>query len=122
MPFQVTKEANAHGAMIDFLVSSRLSAVWKKAYDKDKKQLDVAANDLGNDFEGEASITKEIYSFNSLVYKKRQNKDGVTTLLTDFINSLSRCDVSKETIDKALKMAEKPKKGATYYIVELNES
>jgi hypothetical protein len=114
---RVNLESDAHYAMVDHLISSRINSKFKKAYDNSKINLDVAADEMDLDPRSKPEETTHIFTINGLIFNKRQNKDGTSTLLTDFVNSLNRCGVDKETIDKALKMAEKPKRGNVYYIV-----
>jgi hypothetical protein len=118
---RVNLESDAHYSMVDHLISARINSKWKKSYDNSKSNLDHAAEALGVGTEGIAGESKTLLLINDMKYSKRQNKDGTTTLLTDFVNALNRCDVSKETIDKALKMAEKPKRGNVYYNVSMEE-
>jgi len=114
---KVALESDAYYAMTEYLIASRINSRWKKAYDNSKANLDYVAETFDIDPRGVAGQTKTLLVINNLMYTKRQNKDGSTTLVTDLVNALNRCGVDKETIDKALKMAEKSKKGNTYYNV-----
>lgn len=93
----------------------------KKEFDESKKGLDTAIAGLGLDPNGVAGTTKTIYHQDGIKFAKRQNKDGTTTLLTDVLNQLARLGVDKETVDTAIRNAEKPKKGNTYYLIEVDD-
>jgi hypothetical protein len=93
----------------------------KKEFDESKKGLDQAVAGLGLDPNGVAGSTKTIYHQDGIKFSKRQNKDGTTTLLTDVLNQLARLGVDKETVDTAMRNAEKPKKGNTYYLIEADD-
>jgi hypothetical protein len=115
------KELTMNLNMVDFIISSSLNSKWKKCYDNNKKDLDVGVEATGTSANGQPGSTISLYSDNILSFTKRQNVDGTTTLMTDFVNALSREGVSKEIIDAAKKRAEKPKRGNVYYDVIASE-
>ena len=93
----------------------------KKEFDKSKKGLDLALAGLGIEPSGVAGETTEMYHADGVTFSKKRNKNGTTTLLTDVLNHLARLGVAKDLIDKAVAKAEKPKKGNTYYIIEVDD-
>jgi len=116
----VDKECEMNKLMAEHLIYTQLNSTFKKAYDKNKKDLDTQATSLGYDTVAKPEQTIRVYDDGLFSFSKKQNKTGETTLLTDFVTALARVGVPKETVDTALKSATKPKKGNTYYIVETN--
>ncbi len=107
----------AHKAMVLYVIAARINSLWTKEYDACKKQLDVAVYDVLGTSDGLPGETLELHRSNVLRFTKRQNKDGEAVSVTDLLNALARAGVEKDVVDKAYKMALKPKRGNTYYEV-----
>jgi hypothetical protein len=117
----VEKQFTAHAAMTDYILVSALHSKYKKLFDKAKKALDKSAEGLGLDAEGLAGTTVTIHENDVFRFVKKRNQDGTSTLVVDLTTELARLGVEKSVVDKALKKATKPKRGNTYYEVELVE-
>ena len=112
-------EANyaAHCSMAEYVVASRINSLWKKEYDATKKKLDGSVRQVLGTCDGIPGETIELHRSNVLRFTKRQNKDSEGVTVTDLLNALARAGVEKDVVDKAWKMALKPKRGNTYYEV-----
>ncbi|MAG26346.1 hypothetical protein CMI47_12420 [Candidatus Pacearchaeota archaeon] len=115
------KQFVAHTAMTEYVLVSALHSKYKKAFDKAKKTLDSASEGLGLDAEGLAGATVTIHENEVFRFTKKRNQDGTSTLVVDLCTELARLGVEKSLVDKAMKKATKPKRGNTYYEVELVE-
>ena len=111
-------QADLYNAMNQYIVYTMLNSTYKKAFDSTKKNLDHFSEVLGLDIEGSPEITKTIAEVNGITFKKKQNKDGTSTLVTDLLNALNRLGVEKSVLDDAVNKATKPKRGNTYYQIE----
>ena len=112
-------EANyaAHCSMVEYAVASRINSLWKKEYNSRKKGLDISVRQVLGTCEGIPGETITLHHSNVLQFTKRQNKDGEALSVTDLLNALARAGVEKAVVDKAYKMALKPKRGNVYYEV-----
>ena len=117
----INHEVEMHERLIRHEILSSLHSYTKKEFDTSKKELDARLTDMGYDVEGSPGITRTVYQDAEITFNKRQNKDGVTTGMTDLLNALSQIGVPKETINKAVEQATKPKRGNVYYIIEVGD-
>ena len=105
-------------SMLDHLVLSALHTQIKKEFNESKKQLDSSLAAAGIDNKAVAGEDTTLFKHSHIEFRKKQNKNGTTTLLSDFVTALNRSGVDKDVIALAMSMDTKPKKGNTYYIVE----
>ena len=106
--------------MCEYKVFTELAGTYKKAADKAKKSLDTNATYLGKNINVEPDTRNTIYE-GEFVFVKRQNKDSTTTAVNDVVTELAKLGVDADVVRKAVANAEKVKRGATYYEVELSE-
>lgn len=104
-------------AMSGYLVMAAVAGWANKEVTKAKKNLD----EITDNIEPVPSETVTIYDSGTLVFTKKQNKTGETTLLTDVLIGLARAGVDKELVDKVVADATEKKKGNVYYVVEATE-
>ena len=104
-------------AMSSYLVMAAVAGWANKEVTKTKKHLD----EITDNIEPMPSETVTVYDSGALVFTKKQNKTGETTLLTDVLTGLARAGVDKELVDKVVADATKEKKGNVYYVVEATE-
>ena len=109
---QVSNDIDMFNTLTDHLIATRISSDWKKRYDHSKQTLDDVAMVKNFDPRPRPEITIDVFNMNNLHFRKKMNKMGVSTLLTDFINALQQLGVDGKVIDDAKKKAEKPKKGS----------
>ena len=117
----VSKEASAHEAMFEYMMAARIAAYWVKSHTNAKKRLDHCMTILGIDGDGQSGKTLNLHESNVFAFIKRQNKDGQQMSSTDLLNALARLGVEKSVVDEAVKIATKPRKGNTYYEVDVVE-
>ena len=117
----VSKEASAHEAMFEYLIAARIAAYWVKNHANGKKRLDHCMTTLGIDSDGQPGKTLNLHESNVFEFTKRQNKDSQQMSSTDLLNALARLSVEKSVVDEAVKIATKPRKGNTYYEVNVVE-
>ena len=118
---QVDMAIDMHQRLVRHELLSIQHAYVKREFDKSKKGLDTSLITMGIVPDGIAGGTKTLYEDSELSFHKRQNVDGTTTLLTDVLIHLARLGVDKDKIDQAMKLSTKPKKGNTYYIIEIDD-
>lgn len=109
-----------HMSMVDYKVFTELASTYKKAADMAKKHLDSNANDMVLDITTQPNETNTIYE-GEFVFSKRQNKDSTSVAVKDVVTELAKAGVDSAQVNKAVLAATKPKKGAVYYEVELND-
>lgn len=114
-------EHTMYATMCNYMVMSVLAAKYKKEYEACKKLLDKYADNLGEDPEGVAGITKDILTIGNLNFSKKQNQPSTMLSAVDLTTELARVGVEKELVDKATDAATKEKKGNTYYLVAAKE-
>ncbi len=117
----VNKEAIVHRAMVDYLIASSINSAWSKGYKSTKTILDATIEALDIPSSGVPGETITLHRSNALKFTKKQNKDGEAVTVTDLLNALARTGVEKDVVDKAFKMALKPRRGNTYYEVTASE-
>jgi len=117
----VSKEASAHEAMFEYMIAARIAAYWVKNHGNAKKRLDHCMTILNIDGDGQSGKTLNLHESNVFAFIKRQNKDGQQMSSTDLLNALARLGVEKSVVDEAVKIATKPRKGNTYYEVDVVE-
>ena len=111
---------NMHKSMCEYKVFTELAGTYKKAAEKAKKSLDTNAAYLGCDVNTIPDQRNTVYE-GEFVFVKRQNKDSTTTAVNDVVTELAKLGVDADVVRKAVTNAEKVKRGATYYEVELSE-
>lgn len=109
-----------HNRMAKFTVTSVLNAMYKKNYDRAKKELDSLLKEMDIDPSGTPGQLKELYRDSLFTFDKKQNEDGTTTLVVDLVTQLARLGVEKSVVDEAVKAATKPRRGNVYYQVHTN--
>jgi len=111
---------NMHKSMCEYKVFTELAGTYKKAAEKAKKSLDTNAAYLGCNVDTNPNQRNTVYE-GEFVFVKRQNKDSTTTAVNDVVTELAKLGVDADVVRKAVSNAEKIKRGATYYEVELSE-
>jgi hypothetical protein len=115
--FESEASAQMHNAMCEYIIISSINSKFSKIINDLKSHLDSCVEMLNQSSEGSPGQTVLLAASNAFQFHKRQNRDGVSTLVNDLITELARAGVEKSVVDKALKAATMPKKGNTYYNV-----
>ncbi len=111
----------AHKLMAQYAVASSVASELRRKIDKVKLDLDGIVEILGSDSKPEPGITKQIYRNDMLTFSKKQNAEGVMVSVKELEIELNKLGVDPSIISKAIKNAERPRKGNTYYIVSTSE-
>jgi hypothetical protein len=114
-------EANMHEAMAQQKIAAKLATRFKSAHDASKKDLDTICDRLGVSPDPVPGTTTNLYEDKLYIFSKRQNVDSSVCSAKDLITELNKLGVDPTLITEAQKKATKPKKGNTYYNVEVKE-
>jgi len=116
----VTEEEYAmHKTMVSYLCNSMLTSKFKKAYDGDKRMIDLQLGSMLKKVEVDSGLQEVLHEDNVYSFSKKRNVDTTSVSAKDLTLELQKLGVSQDDINQATKNATKSKRGNSYYIVDI---
>jgi hypothetical protein len=113
------QEAEMNQRMVAYSVFHQLEGLFTGQVKRMKQLLDEYVDRESIISPGIANETITLHEDNMFRFRKKRNANRTTTPLNAFIVELTKLGVDKKVIDKAKINASQPRKGNTYYMVEL---
>ena len=110
-------EHRIHSLMASFILYGQLSTLYRKMYDRSKKDLDEQCESAGLTVMVPNGGSRVVAKSNIFQFTKNRNNATQVIAAKDLSIELTKLGVDKDILDKATAAAEKERAGNDYYTV-----